>query len=68
MHTCAHACVHTCVCSCISTAALVFVQTHAGEEIGEMVKALEQYGIQMPHFGKIRGIPANEKGYDEAAS
>ena len=38
------------------------------EEISEMAKALEKYGIQMPHFGKIGGILANEMGYDEAAS
>ena len=38
------------------------------EEISEMAKALEKYGIQMPSFGKIGGILASEIQYDEAAS
>ena len=38
------------------------------EEISEMAKALEKYGIQLPHFGKIGGILASEIAYDEAAS
>ncbi|XP_065836977.1 ras GTPase-activating-like protein IQGAP1 [Oscarella lobularis] len=37
------------------------------EEISAMQKALEQYGIQMPHFGKIGGILAKEMSVDEAA-
>ena len=30
------------------------------EEISAMRKELDKYGIQMPHFGKIGGILANE--------
>lgn len=59
---------HACVCSCVSSATLIFVQTHAEEEISKMAKALEKYGIQMPCFGKVGSILANEMGYDEAAS
>jgi len=35
-------------------------QTHAEEEISTMQKELEKYGINMPSFGKIGGILANE--------
>ena len=41
--------------------------TFTDEEISEMAKALEKYGIQLPHFGKIGGILASEIAYDEAA-
>jgi hypothetical protein len=41
--------------------------TFTEEEISEMAKALEKYGIQMPSFGKIGGILASEIQYDEAA-
>lgn len=36
----------------------MFVLTE--EEISNMRKELEKYGIQMPSFGKIGGILANE--------
>ncbi|XP_060116396.1 ras GTPase-activating-like protein IQGAP1 [Heteronotia binoei] len=37
------------------------------EEISNMRSELEKYGIQMPAFGKIGGILANELSVDEAA-
>ncbi|XP_066458965.1 ras GTPase-activating-like protein IQGAP2 isoform X2 [Eleutherodactylus coqui] len=37
------------------------------EEISNMTKELEKYGIQMPSFSKIGGILANELSVDEAA-
>ncbi|KAG8145297.1 putative Ras GTPase-activating-like protein [Naja naja] len=37
------------------------------EEISNMRSELEKYGIQMPAFGKIGGILANELSLDEAA-
>ncbi|XP_067087113.1 ras GTPase-activating-like protein IQGAP2 isoform X3 [Osmerus mordax] len=37
------------------------------EEINNMRKELEKYGIQMPTFSKIGGILANELSVDEAA-
>ncbi|XP_029657707.1 ras GTPase-activating-like protein IQGAP1 isoform X1 [Octopus sinensis] len=37
------------------------------EEISNMRKELEKYGIQMPSFGKIGGILANEMSVDDAA-
>ncbi|XP_061409785.1 ras GTPase-activating-like protein IQGAP1 isoform X1 [Lethenteron reissneri] len=37
------------------------------EEINNMRKELEKYGIQMPAFSKIGGILANELSVDEAA-
>lgn len=37
------------------------------EEINNMQKELEKYGIQMPAFSKIGGILANELSVDEAA-
>ncbi|GCB67318.1 hypothetical protein scyTo_0005108 [Scyliorhinus torazame] len=37
------------------------------EEINNMKKELEKYGIQMPAFSKIGGILANELSVDEAA-
>lgn len=37
------------------------------EEINNMRKELEKYGIQMPSFNKIGGILANELSVDEAA-
>ncbi|CAH2297228.1 ras GTPase-activating IQGAP2 isoform X1, partial [Pelobates cultripes] len=37
------------------------------EEISNMRKELEKYGIQMPSFNKIGGILANELSVDEAA-
>ncbi|KAL2092383.1 hypothetical protein ACEWY4_012181 [Coilia grayii] len=37
------------------------------EEISNMTKELEKYGIQMPAFSKIGGILANELSVDEAA-
>ncbi|CAO2592910.1 Ras GTPase-activating-like protein IQGAP2 [Lemmus lemmus] len=37
------------------------------EEISNMRKELEKYGIQMPAFSKIGGILANELSVDEAA-
>lgn len=37
------------------------------EEIDNMTKELEKYGIQMPAFSKIGGILANELSVDEAA-
>lgn len=37
------------------------------EEISNMRLELEKYGIQMPAFGKIGGILANELSVDEAA-
>lgn len=39
----------------------------AEEEISNMRKELEKYGIQMPSFSKIGGILANELSVDEAA-
>lgn len=33
------------------------------EEISAMKSELEKYGIQMPSFGKIGGILANEVGH-----
>ncbi|GCB74694.1 hypothetical protein scyTo_0003785 [Scyliorhinus torazame] len=36
------------------------------EEISNMLKELEKYGIQMPAFSKIGGILANELSVDEA--
>ncbi|KAF7250318.1 Ras GTPase-activating-like protein IQGAP2 [Varanus komodoensis] len=38
------------------------------EEISNMRKELEKYGIQMPSFSKIGGILASELSVDEAAS
>ena len=40
---------------------LYFVFT-SEEEISAMKTELDKYGIQMPHFGKIGGILANEVG------
>ncbi|KAG7474578.1 ras GTPase-activating IQGAP3 [Solea senegalensis] len=37
------------------------------EEINNMKRELDQYGIQMPSFSKIGGILANELSVDEAA-
>ena len=37
------------------------------EEISAMQRELEKYGIQMPAFGKIGGLLANELSVDEAA-
>ncbi len=37
------------------------------EEINNMKIELEKYNIQMPAFGKIGGILANELSVDEAA-
>lgn len=37
------------------------------EEINNMQRALDQYGIQMPAFNKIGGLLANELSVDEAA-
>uniref|UniRef100_W5K300 IQ motif containing GTPase activating protein 3 n=1 Tax=Astyanax mexicanus TaxID=7994 RepID=W5K300_ASTMX len=37
------------------------------EEINNMKRELDKYGIQMPAFGKIGGILANELSVDEAA-
>ena len=37
------------------------------EEINAMKQALDKYGIQMPHFGKIGGILANELSDNDAA-
>ncbi|XP_078061424.1 ras GTPase-activating-like protein IQGAP1, partial [Mustelus asterias] len=37
------------------------------EEINNMKRELEKYGIQMPSFSKIGGILANELSVDEAA-
>ncbi len=37
------------------------------EEISNMRKELDKYGIQMPTFSKIGGILANELSVDEAA-
>lgn len=37
------------------------------EEISNMRKELEKYGIQMPSFSKIGGILASELSVDEAA-
>lgn len=37
------------------------------EEISAMRAELDKYGIQMPAFGKIGGILANEMPVDEAA-
>lgn len=37
------------------------------EEISNMRKELEKYGIQMPAFSKIGGILASELSVDEAA-
>jgi hypothetical protein len=37
------------------------------EEISTMKLELEKYGINMPSFGKIGGILANEMSVDEAA-
>ena len=62
-------CVCVCVCACVCICAWLCITFRCSEEeISEMAKALEKYGIQMPHFGKIGGILANEMGYDEAAS
>ena len=44
--------VSVCMCVCVS------VSTE--EEISAMKKELDKYGIQMPSFGKIGGILANE--------
>jgi hypothetical protein len=37
------------------------------EEINNMKRELDKYGIQMPAFSKIGGILANEITVDEAA-
>lgn len=37
------------------------------EEISNVRKELDKYGIQMPTFSKIGGILANELSVDEAA-
>ena len=39
----------------------------AEEELSNMRKELDKYGIQMPQFNKIGGILANELSVDEAA-
>ena len=39
----------------------------SAEEINAMKLALDKYGIQMPHFGKIGGILANEMSDNDAA-
>lgn len=36
------------------------------EELSNMRKELDKYGIQMPQFNKIGGILANELSVDEA--
>ncbi|XP_065671327.1 ras GTPase-activating-like protein IQGAP1 isoform X1 [Hydra vulgaris] len=41
--------------------------TFTAEEINAMKLALDKYGIQMPHFGKIGGILANEMSDNDAA-
>ena len=41
--------------------------SHTEEEISAMRAELDKYGIQMPAFGKIGGILANEMPVDEAA-
>lgn len=43
------------------------VVAHTEEEITAMQAELDKYGIQMPAFGKIGGILANELSVDEAA-
>ena len=37
------------------------------EELSNMQKELDKYGITMPQFNKIGGILANELSVDEAA-
>lgn len=37
------------------------------EEINNMKRELEKYGLQLPAFSKIGGILANELSVDEAA-
>jgi hypothetical protein len=63
-------CTHSCVplhlwlpLIFIVAVALVLLE----EEISNMRKELEKYGIQMPSFSKIGGILANELSVDEAA-
>lgn len=46
---------------------LVCLCSFSEEEISNMRKELEKYGIQMPSFSKIGGILANELSVDEAA-
>lgn len=41
--------------------------TFTDEQINAMRKELAKYGIQMPAFGKIGGILANQLPVDEAA-
>ena len=41
--------------------------TFSEEELSNMRKELDKYGIQMPQFSKIGGILANELSVDEAA-
>ncbi len=43
------------------------VTCSAEEEINNMKRELDKYGIQMPAFSKIGGILANELSVDEAA-
>ena len=45
----------------------MFLVNLAEEEITAMQAELDKYGIQMPAFGKIGGILANELSVDEAA-
>lgn len=44
-----------------------FFYFYTEEEISNMRKELEKYGIQMPSFSKIGGILASELSVDEAA-
>jgi hypothetical protein len=46
---------------------LLGTATFTEEEISAMKLALEKYGINLPSFGKIGGILANEMSVDEAA-
>lgn len=46
---------------------LVGTVTFTEEEISAMKRELDKYGINMPSFGKIGGILANEMSVDEAA-
>ncbi|KAL5481649.1 hypothetical protein EMCRGX_G021851 [Ephydatia muelleri] len=46
---------------------LLGTATFTEEEISAMKTELDKYGIQMPHFGKIGGILANEMPVDEVA-
>lgn len=56
--------------SCIVISFFLFPSScheYLEEEISNMRKELEKYGIQMPSFSKIGGILANELSVDEAA-